>query len=268
MHRLVERGALASACAILFQLPTVSAGAQAAFSAASAAPSAPPATVPAGWRFEVTPYAWLSGLTGRVGVGSVSTNVDLSARDVLSSLNFAAMATAEGRHGSWVILTDGIYASMGNGAAIAFRGDTGAFSLTQKEVIVQPAAGYTIGNEVLAIDGLVGARYWYIGADLGVDRTRRPTTTERSGSRQWVDATGGARIRWSPADNVHLIAGADGGGGGSRSTWQAYGSFGVDPWEMVTIGLGYRTLSVDYDRADFLFDTRSSGVTLGAIFHL
>ena len=268
MHRLVERGALASACAILFQLPTISAGAQPAFSAASAAPSVSPASVAAGWRFEITPYAWLSGMTGRVGVGRVATNVDLSARDVLSSLKFAAMATAEARHGSWVILTDGIYASTGNSAAIAFRGDTGAFSLTQKQVIVQPAAGYTIGNEDWAIDGLLGARYWYIGADLGVDRTRRPTATERSASQQWLDATGGARIRWTPAANVQLTAGADVGAGGSRSTWQAYGSFGVDPWDMVTIGLGYRVLSVDYDHADLLFDTRSSGVTIGAIFHL
>ena len=268
MRRLVQRGALAFACATLFQLPMRPAGAQPALRAASAAPTVSPSTATGGWHFAITPYAWLSGLSGRVGVGRVATNVDLSVRDVLSSLKFGAMATAEVRHGPWVILTDGVYASTGNSSVIAFRGDTGAFTLAQKQVIVQPAAGYTVGNDVVAIDGLLGARYWYLGMDLGVDRTRRPTTTERSGSRQWVDATGGARIRWTPSPNVHLTAGADGGAGGSRSTWQAYGSFGVDPWDMVTIGLGYRVLSVDYDHADFLFDTRSAGVVIGALFRL
>jgi hypothetical protein len=268
MRRLVQRGALASACAILFQLPMISAGAQSTFHSASAPRSESPSAHAAEWLFAITPYAWLPGLTGRIGVGRVATNVDLSVGDVLSSLNFAAMATAEARHGPWVILTDGIYVSTGNSAAIAFRGDTGTFSLGQKQVTLQPTFGYTVGNEVWAIDGLLGARYWYLGMDLGVDRTRRPTTTERSGSRQWVDATGGARVRWTPADKIHLAAGADVGGGGSRSTWQAYGSFGVDPWDTVSIGLGYRALSVDYDHADFLFDTRTSGVTLGAVFHL
>jgi hypothetical protein len=268
MRRLVVRLPLAGACALLVQLPVMSAGAQSSFRAASAPALESPWTETGGWHFAITPYAWLSGLTGRVGVGRVATNVDLSVGDVLSSLKFAAMATTEARHGSWVLLTDGVYASTENGAAIAFRGDTGAFTLAQRQVIVQPTAGYTVGNDVVAIDGLLGARYWYLGMDLGVDRTRRPTTTERSDSRQWVDATAGARIRWSPSSNIHVTAGGDGGAGGSQSTWQAYGSFGVDPWEMVTIGLGYRVLSVNYDHADFLFDTRTSGATLGAIFHL
>ena len=163
-----------------------------------------------------------------------------------------------------MILADGVYASTEDGRAIAFRGDTGGFTLAQKQVIAQPAVGYTFGDEMLAVDGLLGARYWYLSADLGVDRILRPSTIERSGSRQWVDATAGARIRWNPMPRIRVAAGADGGGGGSRSTCQAYGTPGVDAWSKVTIGVGYRALKVDYDRSNFLFDMRSAGFVLGA----
>ena len=47
------------------------------------------------WRFQVTPYGWLSGLTGRVGVGRLQTDVDLSVGDVLDALKFAAMLSGE-----------------------------------------------------------------------------------------------------------------------------------------------------------------------------
>jgi hypothetical protein len=255
MRRAVERGALAVACAILLLLPLRVGAAQAS-------------SDPARWRFTVTPYAWLTALSGQIGVRRVATSVDLSAIEVLRMLRFGAMATGEARHGPWLILADGIYASLRNGTAIAFRGDTGTFTYSQKEVIVQPSAGYTFGDDSWSIDALLGARYWYLGAGLAVDAARLPTTAERSDSRQWVDATGGARLRWRPDPSIQLVVAADAGGGGSRSTWQAYGSAEADAWHKVTIGVAYRVLAVDYDRQNFLFDTRTSGVIFGAKFHL
>jgi hypothetical protein len=270
MRRRIEAVGLAVASVMSLALSPASAVAQVQFHLASTTGpgSSPPPTDIAGWRFTITPYAWLTGLSGRVGVRSVATNVDLDAVDVLSMLRFGAMGTAEARHGSWIIAADGIYASLGHGTVIAFRGDTGTFAYTQKEAIVQPTFGYTIGGAVFAIDWLLGARYWYLGAGLDVDRTLRPATISRSDSREWVDATGGARLRWRPDPTIQIVAGADAGGGGAQSTWQAYGSIEADVWHKVTIGLGYRVLSVDYDRRNFLFDTRTSGITLGAKFHL
>ena len=217
------------------------------------------------WRYGITPYAWLSGLNGKVGVGPVVSNVDLGVGDILDMLKFGIMANGEARKGPWVVGADAIYASLGAGQVVAFRGDTGSLQLTERETIIQPTGGYTVGNNVWAFDLLGGFRYWNLSASLDVDRTRRPSN-EHSGSRSWVDATGGFRFRWVPLPSLRFVAAADGGGGGSQSTWQAYSSLGIDPWSHWTLGIAYRWLAVDYDHRNFLYDTTLQGFVLGATY--
>ena len=218
------------------------------------------------WRYDVTPYGWLTSLNGRVGVGPVATNVDLSFHDILKSLKFGIMGYAQARHGPWFAGFDGIYASLGNNAVIAFRGDTGSLELKQKETIIQPVGGYTIGNQKWAVDFLGGFRYWDLSTTIDVDVTRRPTNPHTI-SQSWVDATVGARFRATPYKKVHIIVGGDGGAGGSDGTWNFYGTAGYDVWSKVALGLGYRYLSVNYESDRFLFDTRTKGLALGASIH-
>jgi hypothetical protein len=52
------------------------------------------------WRYAVTPYMWLTGLEGDVGVGRVSSSVDLSPSDILRNLKFGIMGAGEARKGS------------------------------------------------------------------------------------------------------------------------------------------------------------------------
>ncbi|WP_156953419.1 hypothetical protein [Afifella pfennigii] len=56
------------------------------------------------WEFQVTPYAWLSGLSGDVGTipGLPAGSVDLSFGDILDDLDFAGMLLASARNGPWV----------------------------------------------------------------------------------------------------------------------------------------------------------------------
>ena len=218
------------------------------------------------WQFVVTPYAWLTALSGTVGVGPVTSNVDLSAGDVLDLLKFGIMGTAEGRKGPWVVGVDAIYANLGTGRAFAIRGDTGSLEFTQRETIIHPAGGLTFGDDMWGVDVLFGARYWNLSSTLDVDRTRRPSN-ERSASRQWVDATGGFRFRLLPYERVRFMAAADGGGGGANSTWQVASSLGYDAWSKWTLGVAYRVLAVDYDQDDFVFDTRTEGFVIGATYH-
>jgi hypothetical protein len=220
------------------------------------------------WRFQITPYGWLSGLTGRVGVRRLETDVDLSVGDVLDALKFAAMATGEAHKGPWLIGFDGVYASLGDAKALVIRGDTGSVGFTQRETIVQPFAGYLFGTESFGVDALLGFRYWNLSADLDVDPVLRPSGPhEHSGSQQWVDATGGFRLHYTYPDwHLRFVGGWDGGGGGSHYTWQAYGSAGYNLSSIWTIGLGYRILGVNYDRNDVLFHTRTKGFLLGATY--
>jgi len=217
------------------------------------------------WTFSVTPYFWMTGLRGDVGVRRLATHVDLSFKDILDALKFGVMAYGEARHGSYVAGLDGMYVSVGAEQAIAFRADTGVFSLSMKETMLQPTVGYTIGRSDWSVDGLLGVRYWHLGMDLDVDRTRRPSN-ERSGSLDWADATAGLRVHWMPIDRFRVTAGGDGGGGGSRGTWQAYASVGGDPVSWLTLSLGYRGLGVNYDHDDALFDVTMQGLVVAAAF--
>jgi opacity protein-like surface antigen len=223
------------------------------------------AQTPPEWSFTVTPYFWLAGLDGKVGVRRVAAHVDLSFGDIIDALQFAVMGSANARYKSYVFGVDGMYIATGDVATTAFRGDTGSLTLNQKETMIQPTVGYTFLSASSGFDVLVGLRVWHLSADLDVDRTRRPSN-RRSGSKTWVDGTAGVQAHWNPQRILRITLGGDIGAGGSRWTWQAYGGAGVDVATWCTLGLYYRGLSVDYDRDDFLYDTNTQGFLIGATF--
>lgn len=217
------------------------------------------------WRYDITPYLWLTELDGRVGIGPVTSSVALTSGDVLDMLKMGAMATVNARYGPWVAGADGMYALLGAGRVFGIRGDTGSLSLNQSMTMLQPMGGYTFGDGSWAIDILASLRVWKLSATLDVDSNLRPPDSH-SMARTWVDATPGFRVRWQPLDDVRFVFYADGGGGGSQTTWQLYSSLGYDVWKGVTLGLAYRALDVEYDRNNFLYDTKLQGLVLGLGF--
>jgi hypothetical protein len=217
--------------------------------------------------FSIAPYLWMSSLSGTTGVGPLATNIDLSFGDIVKKLNFGAMATGAYRRDPWVAYVDGIYVSLSDAAAVAFRGDTGRFFLTQRETIIQPMGGYTLHAGSVAIDVLGGFRYWKLSTSLDVERSRRSTNTVRSAAPDWFDALAGVAAHWRASELLHFTVGGDGGGGGSQGTWQAYGSLGYDAWQKVSLNAAYRTLSVSYEHNNLLFDTDTRGFVIGVTVH-
>lgn len=65
------------------------------------------------WEFRASPYGWLTGLDGTVGVGGLTGEIDQSFSDILPSLKMAAALQFEARNGRWGIIADGFYADMG-----------------------------------------------------------------------------------------------------------------------------------------------------------
>ena len=63
-------------------------------------------------RFTFTPYVWLPSLDGTLhfDLPNGSPNVDASAGDILSRLDFAIMGTGDVRRGNWSLFTDFIWA--------------------------------------------------------------------------------------------------------------------------------------------------------------
>jgi hypothetical protein len=218
------------------------------------------------WRFNVTPYGWLISLHGRVGVGPVATNADVSFHDLIKTLRFGVMANGEVRYGRWFGNIDVIYASLGKENVVAIRGDTGTLELSGKISIIQPVGGYTIGSQKWSVDFLGGFRAWDMRTTLDVDVTKRPTNPH-SIDRGWPDATAGLRFHWLPYQKLRVLVGGDGGGGGSHGTWQAYTVVGYDVWSKVALGAGYRYLFVNYEDSRYLFDVDVRGFGIGANIH-
>src|SRR3954453_21168285 len=69
------------------------------------------------WHFAVTPYAWIVGLDGDVGVRRLQSSVDLKPWEIVKHLQFGFMANARARKGPYGLGLDGIYAKLGDASA-------------------------------------------------------------------------------------------------------------------------------------------------------
>ena len=219
-----------------------------------------------GWRFAVTPYLWFAGLKGDIGVGPLVSSVDLSPGDVLDALQFAAMGYGEVRRQWFVGGIDALYVSVGGAKAIVFRGDTGSFNLSNRQTILQPFVGYSVGNATWTLDVLAGARYWRERAELSVDRSNG-RSVDYTNTLDWWDATGGLRLTGTIVPRVRFTAGGDAGGGGAKSDWQLHGDVGYDVSSRWTVGITYRFLSVDYTKTYFVQDVDMKGFVLAGTYH-
>lgn len=219
-----------------------------------------------GWRFGVTPYLWFAGLNGDIGVGPLTSHVDLSPADILNHLDFAAMAYAEVRRQWFVGGIDAMYVSVSGAKAVVFRGDTGSFALKNQQAVAQPFIGYSVGNATWTLDILAGARYWSSKVRLNVDRPNG-RSVNNSNRIDWWDAIGGLRLTGSIVPHVRFTAGSDAGGGGAKSDWQVHGDIGYDVSTRWTVGLAYRVLGVDYTKANFAEDIRQQGFLLAGTYH-
>ena len=217
---------------------------------------------PQSWKFGATPYVWTSGLDGQVGFNNVVSDVDLGFADIMGALQFGAMARLEARNGPIVLGADAIYVSVGDSKAFAVRGAAGNITIAQRETIVQPMAGYGFTVHGWGVDALVGARYWNLRTEFGLDPARRAPRS-RSGTKDWLDALGGLRASYTPRTKLHVVAEGDAGGGGSRNTWQAVGTVSYEVAKHYSVLGAYRYLAVDYDHAGYLFDTHMSGLVFG-----
>jgi hypothetical protein len=215
-----------------------------------------------GWKVTFTPYAWLAGQTGQVGIGGSVTDVDLSFGDVAENLDMGLMGVLEARHGRWAGRLDLMYISLLVDQDVT-QPVAGEVELQQDQVVAHPEVGYAVLQRPWGgIDALAGFRYWHLTADLGVSVTGGPSTI-REGSQDWADATVGGRIRYRAGDKWRLYGKVDLGAGGSEFTWQAFGGAAYDLGRCCALTAGYRHLDVNYDSDEFLYDTYLTGPALG-----
>jgi hypothetical protein len=210
---------------------------------------------PEGWRITFTPYVWMSGFKGTVGVGSNISEVDVSFTEGAEDFEFGFAGLLEIRRHPWVLRTDFFYVSLSDEQATS-AGNT--LTVGQDELMLHPEVGYTLlARPWGGVDGLIGARYWNLGVDLS------GPSQGVSADRNWVDGTVGANFHYQPGEKWRFVAKADLGAGGSDLTWQLYGGAGYNLGRCCALVAAWRHLDVDYDKDAFLYDVQLSGPTVG-----
>ena len=231
----------------------------------SAAADPAPQTVSSdGWQFRFTPYLWIAGISGNAGIGNLSVNVNSGITDSNVHLSFGFMGTLEARKNRFIIITDLQYSNLGTDHPTPGPLFTSA-EASFKTFILDPEVGYRIAENTdkgTSVDVVGGFRYWHLNTDLTFTAGALPAITA-SRSRGWVDAVGGIRGRARLSKRLFVIGKADLGGGGSKFTYQLFGGVGLLMGKRFALIGGYRDLSVNYNKDNFLFDVALHGPVFG-----
>jgi hypothetical protein len=216
----------------------------------------PAAAQPAGdeWSVFVAPYLMGAAMGGKTALRGVDVDIDASASDVFSNLQFGAMGLAVARKGHWGFGSDLIWMALGttvrntnvdvNQGAFAFYG--------LREL--GPAADVTFGLRVNTLQSTLKFK----GPDVTVSQ-----------DQTWVDPIAGVTLR-SPAGRrvqVRLYTEVGGFGAGSDFTWQVFPSLSLGLSDTASLELGYRWLDIDYETGErneqFRYDVLTQGPVLG-----
>jgi hypothetical protein len=253
---------------------------------------------PHGWTFNVAPYLWMPSVHANLEFnlppelgGTVSASPSVGFGDLVSHLNFAAMATADARYDRFSVLTDFLYMNLG-GTAARFRSvnfpnrpaipisastQTSA-SLNLNATIWTLAGGYTLaqgdwGN----FDAIAGFRFlevntrtnYSLGLTIAGPRGNGATfggVGSVSGSGEIWNGIGGfrGRIRVGNA-GLFIPYYFDIGAGGSNLTWQISSGLGYHVG-VADLSLTYRYLSFEQSSSSVVQNLRIQGPMLMANF--
>jgi hypothetical protein len=218
------------------------------------------------WHVSASPYLWLAGLDGNLNLAGHEAAVDQSFGDIFSNLKIGFMGLAEVRRGRVGVLTDLLFVRVG---------DQGAVPVPQLPISVQvkvTSTTFTLTPEVayrvysqrhLAVDALGGFRFYHLGANSNFNAGPLGQFSY-SGSNNWADVTGGARVLAKVTPKIGAFLIGDAGGGGSKPTWEiAYGA-GYKVLKNATAQIGYRRLYFNrQDGSSFGLEATQQGLVVG-----
>lgn len=214
------------------------------------------------WRFQLTPYVWMTGLSGDVrplaNAPTISTSRSFS--EVMDDLEGAFFMTGSARKDRWVLFGDITWASLSH-ESMLLPGVAVEGNLRQRSITA--AAGYqVVSTPTQHLDLLAGARAWRIEADVKVPALG----VSASETERWIDPLLAARLRstWAPNWSTLVHVDTGGFGIGSDSTWQAVATANYQISNAFHLSAGFRHLSVDRDENGTRIDVSMSGPLLGA----
>ena len=239
----------------------------AAMAGTAPAPPPPPiatAAPAADWGFRADMYGWLTAVDGDVGVGSLSSPVDISMADTLESVDMTYMGILEAGYGKWSLGLDVVYAKLSQdigGGGILFD----SFRFEQKQWLLTPILAYrAVQTDRYTMSVFAGARFTLIDVEL-TGRLSHGGEISSTKDTDWADPIVGVRGQWDVSERVFFRYYGDIGGFGVNSdlTWQVFAGVGYDFTDSVSVAAGYRALGVDYSDGPLSMDLVTHGPVLG-----
>lgn len=234
------------------------------------------------WKFEITPYAWATGLKGDISpfrrLPSVSIEKDFS--DVLEDLDGAIFLNAWGTNGEFGFLADIMYVNLSEAHGFGPIPLPIGHATTNLDVKVDASifSGTFMGayrvasNENFALDALGGVRFFHVWTDLKlnarINNTPLHADYRLKSSFGWADPLVGARLQYDFNDKLQLVTQADVGGFnvGSDLTVQAIATLKYAINDKTSLALGYKYMDIDYSRDGRVFDSTLHGPLIGLTF--
>ncbi len=232
-----------------------------------------PAAAASPWEFRLEPYGWFPGVTGTTGVLFQQVPVDLGFSNIAEHLKMAFAGQFEVRYNRWGLMLDGYYADIGGYVPVRDP-RIQQFAVDVKEAVYQIVPNYrAYQSDKGFFDLLAGVRIFGVKLRLTDFRDVSggkggPTFVyeNRSGSKTWVDGIVGGRGQYFLAGNLFAAAYADVGGGSSHLTWQYQGTLGYRFSKLISVELGWRTLSDNYTNGGFTYNLKTQGAFMGVNF--
>lgn len=247
-------------------------------------------------RLSLSPYAWLTSLSGDATVRGVEVDATASFLDIIerSDTVFGLMGAADLEYERLVFQLNSAWTtaefseSAGRG-----RNRTLDAEVDLDTVWVEAFGGYRFldrriergaeSHRRFTLDGFVGGRVTAIDIDANLTATADITlpdgemlsvgqSTDRGQSEEWFEPFVGARLGLDITDHWSLSLRGDVGGfgvSGADFAWQTAVLLGyrwrLDGWNIAVFG-GYRALGQDYSDGEFGWDVVTHGPLLGAQF--
>jgi hypothetical protein len=233
----------------------------------AAAATAVQARTPESWKVTVVPYLMGAAMSGTVAVAGQELDVDMSASDIFSNLQFGAMGLVVARKGNWGVGGDAIWMSLGaNGTAPGPLGVTGSADMSQGAF-----AFYGLRRLAPYADLFFGGRVNYLSTNLRINAPLQVRSVD--GSKTWFDPMVGLQVR-TPENgkrwHAQVYTEIGGFGVGSDFAWQVFPTIGVNVSKAASLEFGYRWLDLDYasgeDATLFKYDVLTQGPVVGFAF--
>jgi hypothetical protein len=209
------------------------------------------------WDVTVAPYFMGAAMSGSTAVRGREVDIDVSASDIFSNLQFGAMGLVVARKGKWGIGGDAIWMALGTtvrNTNVDFnQGAFAAYGLRR----LGSAADLMVGMRVNTLQGQLKSNT--LAFDVSQDKT-------------WVDPLVGLTLRSPGEHRLHaqVYTEIGGFGVGSDLEWQIFPTLGVKISDRFSLEVGYRWLDIDYESGDgaerFAYDVLTQGPIGGLAF--